>query len=716
MPPSSRHRRPHPINNLLQDCWKIDRADRVAYLIDGEAFFSAFREAALRAQRSVFILAWDIHSQFELVRPAPGDGWPTRLGDFLDRLAREKPGLQIHVLNWDYAVLLAPDREWATRFRLDWTTHRRLHFELDGHCPVGGSHHQKVAVIDDRVAFVGGLDFTLGRWDTPRHLPDDPRRVDLPGGSVPQPYHDVQMAVSGPVAAALGELARERWRVATGKRLEPPAPTGGDDPWPASLAPDLTDAAVGIARTEPRLDDQEEVREIEALLLATIAGARRWLYIENQYLTAERIGAALAARLAEEDGPEIVVIGPLATVGWLSQYTMDVLRARLVARLVESDRHGRLRLYYPEAPNQGAECINVHAKVMVADNRLLTVGSANLNNRSMALDTECNLAIDAAEDPRLQAGVARLRDRLLAEHMGTTREKVAEALEDTGSLIAAIERLNVNAHRLLRLRPELSEEIDALAPESELADPDRGIDAEFLASRLVAPEDRRPTRRALIGFASLVVLALVLAASWRWTPLGDWLEIGSLFERLAELRGSWRAPVIVAAVFVIGGLVMIPVTLMIVASGVAFGAIHGFFYALLGAELSALASYAIGHWLGRDTVDRLSHRWLRRANEYLGRQGLLAIITLRIVPVAPYSIINLVAGASRIGLRQFALGTLIGILPGAFALTLLSDQVVAAVRQPDALQIGLSIALGALIAAGAWALSRWLRGRGSRAR
>src|SRR3569832_2150888 len=86
---------------------------------------------------------------------------------------------------------------------------------------MGGSHHQKVVVIDDQLAFAGGLDLTLGRWDTPDHVPDDPRRIEL-NPAPARPYHDVQVAVSGAAARALGELARERWRCATGKKLRAP--------------------------------------------------------------------------------------------------------------------------------------------------------------------------------------------------------------------------------------------------------------------------------------------------------------------------------------------------------------------------------------------------------------------------------------------------------------------------------------------------------------
>lgn len=175
----------------------------------------------MNARRSILILGWDIDSRFELTREKTSDGFPTALCDFLDTLVQRRPELEIHVLNWDYSLILAPDREWVSKVKFDWSTHERMHFKLDRHFPTGASHHQKVAVVDDKVAFVGGLDFTHGRWDASKHRADDHRRADT-DGEIPQPYHDVQVMVSGKIAADLGDLCRQRWKTATGEELSAP--------------------------------------------------------------------------------------------------------------------------------------------------------------------------------------------------------------------------------------------------------------------------------------------------------------------------------------------------------------------------------------------------------------------------------------------------------------------------------------------------------------
>ncbi|MDX1376425.1 MAG: hypothetical protein R3357_12710, partial [Burkholderiales bacterium] len=168
-----------PILEPGRNCWRIEKAERAAFLIDGADYFAALRSALLDARQAVYIVAWDIYSELALVRgETPEDGAPARLKALLNHIARERPALRVYILNWDFVMLYGMEREWLPVYRLDWDTHRHVHFHLDDRHPLGGSRHQKMVVIDDALAFVGGLDPTRGRWDTPEHAPDDPRRGD----------------------------------------------------------------------------------------------------------------------------------------------------------------------------------------------------------------------------------------------------------------------------------------------------------------------------------------------------------------------------------------------------------------------------------------------------------------------------------------------------------------------------------------------------------
>ena len=169
-----------------RNVWRVEHAERAAVLIDAGAFFGAVRAALLQAQALVFIIGWDLDSRTRLVGEdcAAHDGWPVTLREFLVRLVRERPDLTVYLLAWDFAVLYALEREPFPSLKLGWNTPARIRFRLDNALPVGASHHQKIIVVDDALAFSGGLDLTIRRWDTCRHDIDNPHRCDPAGAAV----------------------------------------------------------------------------------------------------------------------------------------------------------------------------------------------------------------------------------------------------------------------------------------------------------------------------------------------------------------------------------------------------------------------------------------------------------------------------------------------------------------------------------------------------
>src|SRR6185436_8487588 len=143
-------------------------------------------------------------------------------------------------------------------------------------------------------------------------------------------------------------------------------------------------------------EGRRETHEIEALYLTGIAAARHMIYIENQYLTSSLIADALAVRLAEPDGPAVIIMGPHCGDGWIETQTVGSAHHRTLQALRVADRHGRLRLLCAVVPDGGGgQPVFIHSKIFIVDDRLLDVGSANLTNRSLGVDTECDLAIEA---------------------------------------------------------------------------------------------------------------------------------------------------------------------------------------------------------------------------------------------------------------------------------------------------------------------------------
>jgi phosphatidylserine/phosphatidylglycerophosphate/cardiolipin synthase-like enzyme/uncharacterized membrane protein YdjX (TVP38/TMEM64 family) len=697
------------------NCWRIEQASRASYLIDAAQYFACLREVVIRAERSLTIIGWDIDSRTRLVpRSEPvSDGWPTTLLALLNAVLAKRPGLRAYVLGWDFSVMYTFEREMLPEYRFGWDGHDRLTFRLDGTHPVGASHHEKLVVIDDQVAFVGGLDLTIRRWDTKQHLAHDPNRVD-PAGAPYHPMHDVQMMVEGPIARALGELARERWRVATGQEI--PRYSGHAAPplWPPDLVPDLSDVPIGIARTLHALDESGvDIREVLELTLESIAAARQWIYIEHQFFTSAAVGSAIEASLAAPFGPEVVMVLPLVESGWLERGTMGVLRARLLQKLRAGDSHGRLRLYCPVVPDLSADGVNIHTKVMTIDDRLARVGSANLSNRSMGLDTECDLAFEDDGSSGIQGGAALLRNRLLAEHLETTPGQVAQRIAEYGSLIGAIESLRGGRRSLEPLPDPGTLEppgVDLTLLDGAVCDPEKPA-PEALIEMAVPSNLRRPLRRSLLRYALISSLGLVLIAVWRLTPLRELLAPDRLAELGRQIRDSPAATFIVFGCYLAGALVLFPITVLLAATALVFGPGKSLAYSLGGALASAALTYSIGR-----LVDALRPRWLegrrmQRLRRQLTARGVLAVVVARLLPVGNFTLINVAAGAVPIRFRDFMLGNLLGLLPGVLGLTFFADRLGQAVRSPRAANLAL---LAILVLAFLGGLA-WLRRRVKRA-
>ena len=480
-------------------CWRQERAGRVAVLHDGAAYFAAAHAALSKARRSITLIGWSFDPRSRLLPGDSPDAGET-LAELLRRLKAARPDLAIRILIWDMPWPISAGND-HTPDSVRASLGPEIDFRIDGTLPFGACQHQKILVVDDRIAFCGGSDFEVNRWDTPAHRDRDPRRR-LPSGEDYPPRHDVMMLVDRSAATALAELARERWRRATGETF--PFAEPDHDPWPETLAPHLTDVAVGIARTDPPFGGRPAVTESAALYCASIRAAERFIYLENQYLASPVVAEALAARLAEPDGPEIVIVLSERSPSGFDRLTMDSARRGLIRGLRRADRFGRLRIVAPHTEKRRP--ILVHAKVAIIDERLLRIGSTNLNNRSFGYDTECDLAVEVPpEDAEARAAVRRLLVRLLAHHGGCPPDVFAQAFEARGSLRAVLDdpRL-MPSPRVCPLVPSRRGPVARLVEAFHLGDP-------------VSPADAwRPwRRRALLRRARGAAVPEVEAASRR---------------------------------------------------------------------------------------------------------------------------------------------------------------------------------------------------------
>ncbi|WP_428028997.1 VTT domain-containing protein [Ancylobacter sp.] len=654
-----------------RNVWRVERAERARVLVDGSNYFGALRQALLGARETVHIAGWDLDSRMKLVGESgtADDGLPETLAAFLSALVARNPRLRIRLLLWDYSMMFALERELAPVFSFLWSTPKQIELCLDDTLPLGASHHQKIVVIDDSLAFSGGLDLTGRRWDTPAHTPSDPKRLD-PQGTTYDPFHDVQMVVDGDAASAIGALFRDRWKRAASERLAPARANGNR--WPDALPVDFSDIEVGIARTLPDYDGQRGTREVEALLFDMIDAAEREIYVENQFITCERFTERLVKRMHERPELEALMVTPNIYRSWIEQQVMGVPRDRLRARLEQEGLADRARLVFPEvtAPGSAPTEVFVHAKILIVDDRLLRVGSANICNRSMGFDSECDLVVEA-RDAGERAAVAAIRARLLGEHVGLAPEEVGESVAREGLL--AVSRKGANGKRLADL-PAVAGDL-ALPQISAFADPPEPL-YEERAGQGGGPRRKWPIAAALAGLA--VLAALVVA--WANSPFAEPERIISALDTMADR--PWGAAAVVA-IYVVGGLVVFPVSVLIIATVAVYGGWTGALLAGLGALVSAVVTFFIGRHLGAGVVRRFIGPRINRIRRGLANQGILTVATMRMVPAAPFTFINLVAGAAGLRLMDFVIGTAIGLMPGLVVLSALGHQIVEVITDPS---------------------------------
>lgn len=666
-----------------ETAWQVAHADRAALLVDGASYFATLRAALASARHSVFILGWDIDSRTPLVGSSGGaeDGAPATLLPYLEHLVERRPELTVRLLLWDYSLLYALDREAPPSLNLKWRTPENIRVALDDCLPMGACHHQKLVLIDGSLAFCGGFDLTTGRWDTPEHRPVNPARRGPNDDEYP-PWHDVQMMVDGPAARSLYEIACRRWQQVTSEAVDTPAV---DAAWPDGAEPDLRDLDVGIARTLPENDEQPEVDEIRHLYVASINAAERSIYIENQYLTADAVAEALVERLRVQPDLEVIAVVPQSPRGWLEARTMGAGQQRFRDRIARANLASRVRFYYPWVGDRDT-AVMVHAKLMIVDDVLLHVGSSNLNNRSMGVDSECDLAIEATT-PEHRRDVRELLCRLLGEHLGTAPGAVADALARGESLISIVEGMPREHRGLAPLEPmETTGETlgEAL---SLVADPERPLRPEAFIGDMFNARTKKSEVRRLVRLGAVAAALLGLVLVWTYTPLARWADPEALMPALAAARGEWWIYPLLLAAYVVGGLLLFPLAVLLAVTGMLLGPLLGFVTALGCAMVSAWVGYLAGSWIGAEAIRNVTGGAFRRIHRGLQGQGAVTVTALRMVPVAPFAVVNMILGAAHVRLRAYLAGTALGLVPGVLVMTMVGDRLREVWRQPDPMNI-----------------------------
>jgi phosphatidylserine/phosphatidylglycerophosphate/cardiolipin synthase-like enzyme len=401
-------------------------------LIEGAAYFPVLEQAIRAARRSILIAGWCITPEFGLIRDEP----PVLVRELLGEAAES---VEVRVLLWAGAPVpvFKPSRASVRERRDQLVRGTRIKAALDANERPMHCHHEKVVVIDDEVAFVGGIDLTdLGgdRYDTPEH----PARGRMG-------WHDVTSRIRGPAVADVSRHVTQRWQAMTGERLD----TLATDPG----SPGHVD--LQIVRTVPEnlydFAPQGDFRIIEAYLRA-LRSARHLVYLENQFLWSPEITKILADKLRRPPTDEFRVVIMLPA---RADNGEDDTQGQLgVLAEADGDQNRFLATTIRARSGNTSDRVYVHAKVGIVDDRWLTLGSANLNAHSFYNDSEVNIVTcnePLARDTRLRLWAAHLeRDIDQIDHDPNT------VIDELWRPIAAEQRQRRNrgepmTHKLVQL-------------------------------------------------------------------------------------------------------------------------------------------------------------------------------------------------------------------------------------------------------------------------
>jgi len=689
-----------------RNCYRIAQADQVDILVDAATYYKALYHCITQAKERLVFLGWQFDSRVSLLRGEEAERarYPVQFLPLLQKITEERPHLQVYILAWDHSIVFVPEREWFQSYRFQQATGDQIHFVFDSLHPAGGSHHQKIVLVDGTVGFCGGLDICGDRWDTPQHRRQDPLRKNEDG----TPYslfHDVQIAVQGEAVSILEEIFLDRWAAATGERLSPVQPDRNRRfDLPHTLR--LSGGPVSVSRTLPAgtCGRTTPVQEIAQFYDDAIASANRLILIENQYFTSRRVFEALHKRISDRSRPgvEVVVILPQAAQNWKEELAIGFEQRRMLQRLEAAAKanHCPLGIYTPiktgKAPLPPTP-IYVHSKVLVIDDRILSIGSANTSNRSLGLDTECNINIEAEGDPRRRE-IALACYTLLGEHLEQPAKAVESLIRQNG-WVAALDALSGKSGRLHKLNDAFPETwIDQVLPEGICFDPESPLSSEDLFEKLFSPpapsvqeedaleekaqeEQKKPEnqadtskKRSFVKGVPLFLLPLIGVLLYFFLEKKG-IDLRTWTTYLNEARAShWTIPLFMIGT-VVASIISFPLIFFLVLGGVLFGAYWGTLLNWTSALAGATVSYFLGVYFGKPLFRSFSQMKAPAISRWIKEKGFWAILILRVIGVFPFTVVNFIAGASKIRLSYYLLATALGMLPGTFLISYFSDSI-----------------------------------------
>ncbi len=711
-------------NSIFQqgeNCWVSSKASFAAPLIDCANYYKALHSSIVKAKHSIFIVGWDIDSRIRLIRgeDEANSEAPSVISDLLAWKAEQNPDLNIYLLRWDSSLAFFAQREMWAKEVWDEKTPDNVETVLDDTIPMGGSQHQKIVIIDDEVVYSGGMDVSTNRWDTRDHPVESSER-DGPDGEY-GPLHDVQAVYAGPLVKDFAELVRWRWlRVAESQPIDirEEAHNALDDPlpeaWPPAYQPWFEKVECALARTIPFMDEVEPVQEVRNMLLDLINQAERVIYIENQFTSRQEIAEALNSRLKACPDLNVIIVSSYEPKGRFECEAFWASRIEFKKILFNDIDPARIIMSYSSISDEQSRSAykRIHSKVMTIDDKYLVIGSSNLSNRSMTLDTEIDTVFYGNTEHN-KTHIEKVRDDLLAEHTGRDLATTSELMKEAMPARAIIENQRAHGYILTQVNDEVFTEQSSDNLFRSFSDPEEPLIAMPTLDGQSMPVKNPRRRTIMIGIGVLVIAILGGLMFWASQSI-SWLSADSINAFLEKSRGTYFALPTVLLVYLVGGLLFFPVTVLSIAVAAVFGPIWGPIYGILGALLSSASMFGVGKLLGNAGLKKIGGPKVEAVDQKLKSSGVVGVAAIRMLPIAPFSLVNLVAGISSIGLFQFLMGTFLGMFPPMIAKGLVGDSITQIFRNPSPQTISYlvgGIVLWGLMIWGSQKFARWYQER-----
>jgi phospholipase D1/2 len=667
--------------------------DKWRLFIDSRSYYLDLAQEIESARSHVWIQGWDFDSRVVLNRDNDalrhfqiGRGF---FGAIKAIEEEESRGIRFRLLVWNPPVLYLPDREIFQDIKIfadEILAKLDIRFVRDNMMPFGSSQHRKIVIIDDRVAFLGGADISSSRWDEPGHRwKSKEKRADLEGIQSEGDYqnHETHLKVAGPAVREISEIFLKSWKKYQSsdegmrKVILSPSRDVITKPLRREVI-DLNPIEAQVIESEATYANKSGHNPKIQMICEMIHQAEREIYIENQYVTSDEVILALKAKLLQNSDVSIVIVTNCSSSSWLEKVTIyERMRSRL--RFLKSfDIKKRLKILCPTRDQSPEErgWVKIHSKLMLVDRKKLFMGSSNLNNRSMGLDSELDVLMDLREEDGL-----KILCGLISDH---SEQNVRDSELLGRSLLDFLETEGYGS--LGEYRPqERSARIFSWIP---LVDPKcPGVLERFLhkVARQINLKSNfeHGVRKALVLFIG-VILAVLLFQNFSNIKA----EVMTWDDPLQQMSYGTRL-LTATGMIAIGSTLFIPLNILIVATAFVFDAWTSIACCLTGALISAGLGYGIG--FSFDRYFKVNIRWKKilKLRARLREAGWYGVALVRFFPVAPYALANIAIGTLRLNPKHYFLGTFVGVLPGIVAISFLQKTLLEAMRSPTLFAVGL---------------------------